>query len=69
VREAARPLHGVPVTRPDDALSDLLPRMTATTDGRALVVDRDRLVGLVSPSDVVRRLELAVLRPGRREHI
>jgi Zn-dependent protease/CBS domain-containing protein len=69
VHQVACPLADVPVARPDDALSELLPRMTSATDGRALVVDRDRLVGLVSPSDVVHRLELAALRPRRPEHI
>jgi Zn-dependent protease/CBS domain-containing protein len=69
VREVACPLADVPVVGPDDALSDLLPRMTEATDGRALVVDGERLVGLVSPSDVVRRLEIAALRPRRSEHI
>lgn len=69
VRQVACPLADVPVVGPDDALSDLLPRMTEATDGRALVVDGDRLVGLVSPSDVVRRLEIAALRPRRPEHI
>ena len=69
VRQVACPLADVPVVGPDDALSDLLPRMTEATDGRALVVDGDHLVGLVSPSDVVRRLEIAALRPRRPEHI
>ncbi|HSJ46054.1 MAG TPA: site-2 protease family protein [Euzebyales bacterium] len=68
VGQVACPLADVPVARSDDALSDLLPRMTTATDGRALVVDGDRLVGLVSPSDVVRRLEIAALRPRRPEH-
>ncbi|MFB9239778.1 site-2 protease family protein [Plantactinospora siamensis] len=40
------------LARPDEPLLELLPRLSA--DGRALVVEGDRLVGIVSPSDISR---------------
>jgi Zn-dependent protease/CBS domain-containing protein len=53
----------VPVARPDDSLVELLERMHGCADGRAVVVDdTGRVVGIVSPSDVARALELADLR-------
>lgn len=35
-------------------------------DGRALVVEDDRVVGLVSPTDVMRRMEVAELQSPRQ---
>lgn len=70
VREVACPIDDVPVVRPDDPAAELLPQMSRGDDGRALVVEHDRVVGLVSPTDVMRRLEVAGLS-GRRtdQHI
>lgn len=55
----------VPTAAPDEPLSDLLPRMAGCSDGRALVVEGGRVVGIVSPTDVARRLEVAELRDPR----
>jgi Zn-dependent protease/CBS domain-containing protein len=59
-------ISGAQVARaaPDEPLLDLLERMAATADrsGRALVFSEGRLVGIVSPSDVNRALEIASLR-------
>lgn len=54
--DIAVPLDQVPVAAPDDMLTDLLPRIGAITEGRALVFDRSELVGIVSPRDVARLL-------------
>jgi Zn-dependent protease/CBS domain-containing protein len=63
LREIACAPNEVPVARPNDSLVDLLERMHGCADGRAVVVDdAGRVVGLVSPSDVARSLELADLR-------
>jgi hypothetical protein len=35
--------------------------MTGSPDGRALVVQDDRLVGIVSPTDIIHRVEIARL--------
>lgn len=67
LRALARPMSEVPVVAPDDALTDLLPRVGGRADGHVLVLDGDRLVGIVSPSDVSRALEHAGLA-GRRGH-
>ena len=65
--DTAVPLAHVPVAAPDEPVSALLQRMQSAPDGRALVVDaRGRLVGIVSPSDVARYVQVAMLStPGR----
>jgi CBS domain-containing protein len=53
----------VPVARVEDSVVDLLQRMHGCADGRAVVLDdAGRVIGVVSPSDVARALELANLR-------
>ena len=53
----ACPMSEVPVAAPDEPLTDLLPRLGVETGGRALVLDRGRLVGIVSPLDITRVIE------------
>lgn len=70
LREIACPLAEVPVVDADEPVADLLPRLTACTDGRALVLHDGALVGIISPSDLSRMLDRARLRgapphPGR----
>lgn len=50
---------------PQEPLTDLLPRLSACADGRALVVDDGRLVGIVSPSDISRAVQQSSLRSAR----
>jgi Zn-dependent protease len=64
VTEVAFPLSEVTTTTPDEALVDLLERMVGCSDGRALVLDQGHLVGIVSPTDVARALEVGRLRRG-----
>lgn len=66
VLDAACPPAEVPLARPGEPLADLLPRMEGCADGRALVVDQGRIVGIVSPTDVARLLSLADIRPPRQ---
>ncbi|PWR10318.1 site-2 protease family protein, partial [Micromonospora sicca] len=47
---------------PDEALNDLLPRLSECADGRALVVTDQRLVGIVSPSDISRAVQRGSMR-------
>ncbi|WP_433343950.1 site-2 protease family protein [Micromonospora sp. CA-111912] len=47
---------------PDEQLTDLLPRLSECADGRALVVTEQRLVGIVSPSDISRAVQRGSLR-------
>jgi Zn-dependent protease len=56
-------LKDVPVGAPGEDVTELLLRMQASPDGRALVVDGSgRLVGIVSPSDISRFVQLSMLR-------
>jgi Zn-dependent protease/predicted transcriptional regulator len=64
LRDVACPPSEVPVARPDEPLLDLLGRMQGCTDGRAVVLDGGRVVGVVSPSDVTRTLQVADLAAG-----
>jgi CBS domain-containing protein len=58
---ACRP-DEVPTARPDEPLADLLPRMAGCADGRAIVTaGNGAVVGIVSPSDVSRAVQLASL--------
>ncbi|RSM85265.1 site-2 protease family protein [Kibdelosporangium aridum] len=69
LREIACPPNQIPLVRPDEPLSTLLPLMNGCADGRALVLADDRLVGIVSPSDISRAVAIHALhyspRPGQ----
>lgn len=70
IHEVACPVDDVPQVGPDEPLADLLPRMWGCADGRVLVVEDGRIVGLVSPTDVLRQMEVAELHsPRRSQHI
>jgi Zn-dependent protease/CBS domain-containing protein len=63
LREIACTPTEVPIARLEDHLGELLERMQGCADGRAVVVDdAGRVVGVVSPSDVARALQLADIR-------
>jgi CBS domain-containing protein len=64
VGELATPLDEVVRSRPEEPVVDLIPRLGASPDGRALVFDRGELVGILTPTDVVRMSEMAMLRVG-----
>jgi Zn-dependent protease len=61
--DIAIPAASVPVARRDERLTDLLKRLGPASDGRALVYDSDRLVGIVSPSDIYRMLHSGAAIP------
>jgi Zn-dependent protease len=67
--DTAAPLSEVPVADPGEPVPDLLQRMQASPDGRALVIDGNhRFVGIVSPSDIARFMQLSMLQAqGRGE--
>ena len=72
VREIALPLHSVPTAAPLEPLSALIERLAAAGHGsRALVIDGDRVVGIVTPSDLARLIDvyrLAQPGPGLTAH-
>lgn len=61
--DIACPLPEVPVGAPGEPIPEVLQRMEASADGRAFVIDADgRFVGIVSPSDIARYVQLLMLR-------
>jgi len=63
LRDIACPPDQVPIASATEPLAELLPRMSGCADGRAAVVDEQgTVVGIVSPSDVIRAIQLASLR-------
>jgi CBS domain-containing protein len=59
VGEVACPREELVTVSPDAPLADLLGRLTGGEDRRALVLDGERLVGIVSPADIMRALAAA----------
>ena len=57
ITDIACPLSDVATASPDDSVSDLIPRLTACADQRALVFSNGKLAGIVSPSDIARMLD------------
>ena len=62
VRETMVPLDQVPLFAEDDELIDALGVLGESELSRGLVVDDDRLVGLLSITDVARALEVGAPR-------
>jgi len=55
IGDVMRPLPGVETAGPDDMVMDLLPRLDASEQGRALVLDEEgHLVGIVTRADISR---------------
>jgi CBS domain-containing protein len=65
VRDVVTPLEQVVRAAPDDPTPELLTRLGSSPDGRALVFDGDEMVGIVSPTDVVRMRDLALMGAAR----
>ena len=59
VETVMKPLSEIPVAAPDDTIDVLVRSMEERTATRALIMDGDRLAGIVSPSDIA-RLTIAV---------
>jgi len=57
LRDAACPVSEVARATPDEPVADVLPRLNACSENRALVFDDNHLVGIVSPADISRALE------------
>jgi Zn-dependent protease/CBS domain-containing protein len=61
--DIACPLADVAKATPEESAADLLPRLTACADQRALVFRDGHLAGIVSPSDITRMLDRLGPRP------
>jgi CBS domain-containing protein len=57
LREVACALAETATATPDEPVSDLLPRLNACSDGRALVLADGKLAGIVAPADISHALE------------
>ena len=57
LRDAACPVSEVARATPDEPVADVLSRLNACSENRALVFDDGHLAGIVSPSDISRALE------------
>jgi Zn-dependent protease/predicted transcriptional regulator len=64
-RDIAEPIASVPKAAPDDPMIEALRRMTPT-ERRLLVFDGGRLVGIVTPTDIMRIVQRAPLRQAER---
>jgi Zn-dependent protease len=62
VRDVAVARAAVVTAQPDEPAIDLFARLRATAGSRALVFDDGQLVGIVSPIDVARTMEIELLR-------
>lgn len=54
----------VATVAPDEPLTELVPRLQQCADHRAVVLDQDHVVGIVSPADVARQLAQSEIRAG-----
>lgn len=62
--DVAVPVDRLAVARPDDAVIDVLMR-SGSADGRMIVIDDGRLVGIITPSDITSALERLLLARSR----
>ncbi len=58
VSELARPLSEVVTARPDDPAVEVATKLAMSRQPLALILDEDRLVGVVSPTDLARAIAL-----------
>lgn len=61
ISDVSIPLAEVPTAAPDTPLVSLLERLSGATGGRALVFDAGELVGIITPTDVARAVEVRAL--------
>jgi Zn-dependent protease/CBS domain-containing protein len=61
LRDVMCPLDKVATASPDEPVADVLPRLNAGSENRVLVLDGERLVGIVSPSDISRAVQWMAL--------
>jgi CBS domain-containing protein len=65
LRAIARPIGQVPIASPGEALIDVVQRMDDPQRAYALVLDDGQLVGIISPADIRRAMDLASARAPR----
>jgi CBS domain-containing protein len=65
--DVACPLSEVAQAAPDEPVADVLPRLNACSESRALVFTDGHPAGIVSPTDISRALERISRNPGQFE--
>lgn len=63
VRDVGVPLEEAVVVAPSEPAVEAITRLSDHGDGRVLVMDGDDLVGIVTPSDIARWMQMSALRP------
>ena len=64
IKDIICPLDRVPTVRPGDPAANVLNVSEGCSEGRTLVVDDGRLVGIISPSDINRMLQRSLTGKG-----
>src|SRR5437870_1066311 len=64
IKDLVCPLDRVPTVRPGDPAANVLNVSEGCSEGRTLVVDDGRLVGIISPSDINRMLQRSLAGKG-----
>jgi CBS domain-containing protein len=59
ISEVAWPVEDLTIATPDELILEVLRRSAAGGDGRILARTDDAVVGIVSPTDITRALQLA----------
>jgi Zn-dependent protease len=59
VKDVACAMTSVPTAGPQELVTEVLPRLGGCAEGRVLVLEGERLVGIVAPGDITRALHLA----------
>jgi Zn-dependent protease/CBS domain-containing protein len=67
VTDVAHPLDQVPTAAPAEDLVEVLERGDGATGGRFLVFDKGKLVGIVSPADIARAIDVRSFDKGSSE--
>ena len=66
IKEVICPLDKVSTASPTDPATNLLNVSEGCSEGRTLVVDNGRLVGIVSPSDISRLMQRSLAGAANR---
>jgi CBS domain-containing protein len=64
VKSIQTPISELVLTTPHEQADQLASRLASSADGRALVMDHGTLVGIVSSTDVMRSIDLLMIRQG-----
>jgi hypothetical protein len=65
IKEIICPLDKVSIASPADPVTKLLALPEGCSEGRTLIINAGRLVGIISPSDINRLLQRSVSGPSR----